>query len=59
MSGRKSKKTGRPVFDSIRKPTPPPGQKFGRDKPEARIHPTQRKTKHKKRDDIETANDNV
>ncbi|HRI04752.1 MAG TPA: hypothetical protein PLL77_13505 [Pyrinomonadaceae bacterium] len=37
----------RPVFDSIRKPTAPPSQKFGSDKPEEKIHPSLRKVKHK------------
>ena len=38
----------RPVFDSIRKPTAPPSQRFGGEKPEAKIHPAKRKEKHKK-----------
>jgi hypothetical protein len=37
-----------PVFDSIRKPTAPPSQKFGREKPEEKVHPARRKIKHKK-----------
>lgn len=41
----------RPVFDSIRKPTAPPGKKFGEDKPEDRARPSLRKTKHKKKVD--------
>jgi len=48
MSGKK-KKDERPIFDSIRKPTAPPGQKIGKNKPEEKIHPSQRKTKHKKK----------
>ncbi|MBA2619779.1 MAG: hypothetical protein H0U87_01115 [Acidobacteria bacterium] len=40
----------RPVFDNIRKPTAPPNQKIGQDKPEEKIHPSRRKAKHKKRD---------
>lgn len=48
MKRRKKKATApRPVFDSIRKPTAPPTQKFGRDKPDEKIHPSQRKAKHK------------
>jgi len=39
---------GRPIFDSIRKPTAPPSQRFGSEKPEAKIHPAKRKEKHKK-----------
>jgi len=47
---RRKKKTSppRPVFDSIRKPTAPPTQKFGGDAPEEKVHPSQRKAKHKK-----------
>jgi hypothetical protein len=50
MSGKKKKKTEQPIFDSIRKPTAPPSQKFGSEKPEEKAHPAQRKTKHKKKD---------
>jgi hypothetical protein len=49
MRGRKVKKDERPVFDSIRKPTAPPSQKFGEEKPEEKIHPSRRKVKHKKK----------
>ena len=51
MSDKKPKKGERPVFDSIRKPTAPPSQKFGREKPEEKVHPSQRKIKHKKKVD--------
>ena len=37
------------MFDSIRKPTAPPSQKFGDDKPEEKARPSLRKVKHKKR----------
>lgn len=47
---KKKKNEARPVFDSIRKPTAPPSQKIGRDKPDEKIHPSLRKTKHKKKD---------
>jgi hypothetical protein len=47
VSASKSKKARRPVFDSIRKPTAPPSQKFGKDKPDEKIHPSLRKIKHK------------
>jgi hypothetical protein len=50
MSGRKKKKDPRPVFDSIRKPTAPPSQKMGKDKPDERVHPSGRKAKYKKKD---------
>lgn len=53
MSGRKKKKEERPVFDSIRKPTAPPGHKFGGDKPEEKIHPAGRKIKHKRPKELE------
>lgn len=42
----------RPVFDSIRKPTAPPTQKFGGDAPEEKVHPAQRKAKYKKDPEI-------
>jgi len=48
MAGRKKKKIDRPIFDSIRKPTAPPSQKFGKAKPEEKANPARRKTKHKK-----------
>jgi len=38
----------RPIFDSIRKPTAPPSQRFGGPKPEEKVHPAKRKQKHKK-----------
>lgn len=53
MSAKKNKKPERPIFDSIRKPIAPPAQKIGKDKPEEKIHPAQRKIKHKKKDDSE------
>jgi hypothetical protein len=59
MSGKKTKAPPRPVFDSIRKPTAPPSQKFGKDKPEERIHPTLRKRKHKRRDESDGGNGDV
>lgn len=53
MPGKKKKKDEKPVFDSIRKPTAPPSVKFGTgSRPEEKIHPSGRKTKHKK-DDVE------
>ena len=53
MPVKKKKKAERPVFDSIRKPTAPPGQKFGKAKPEEKANPVQRKIKHKKQEDTE------
>jgi len=49
----KKKKTVRPVFDSIRKPTAPPGGKMGAEKPEERAMPSLRKTKHKQKVEVE------
>jgi len=51
MDDKKKKKVKRPIFDSIRKPTAPPGQKFGRAKPEEKANPARRKSKYKKKDD--------
>jgi hypothetical protein len=49
MPGRKKKKKNEnKIFDSIRKPVAPPTKKFGEAKPESRIHPADRKIKHKK-----------
>ncbi|MBK8466976.1 MAG: hypothetical protein IPL32_14225 [Chloracidobacterium sp.] len=45
---KKKKVEDRPVFDSIRKPTAPPTQKFGGDKPQEKLLPSGRKSKHKK-----------
>jgi len=53
MSANKKKKPERPVFDAIRKPTAPPSQKFGKIKPEEKIHPSLRKMKHKKKEEPE------
>ena len=38
------------LFESIRKPTAPPTQKFGDEKSESKIHPARRKAKHKKKE---------
>jgi hypothetical protein len=42
------KRVKRPIFDSIRKPTAPPGHSIGQDRPEERLHPAKRKIKHKR-----------
>ena len=52
MSGKK-KKDDKSIFETIRKPTAPPSKKFGKNKPESKVHPTERKAKHKKKDDSE------
>jgi hypothetical protein len=49
MARRNRKTEKRPVFDSIRKPTAPPGHKLGDDKPDERAHPSLRKAKYKKK----------
>lgn len=56
MRRKKVKKEERPVFDSIRKPVAPPGQIFGNEKPDEKIHPAGRKRKHKKKLEIEITN---
>lgn len=43
----------RVIFDSIRKPIAPPTQKIGQNKPEEKVHPSRRKTKHKKSDNLD------
>jgi hypothetical protein len=49
MARRKRKNTAeRPVFDSIRKPVAPPTRKFDDDDREEKVHPSLRKTKHKR-----------
>ena len=45
---KKSHKTERSIFESIRKPTAPPTQKIGKNKPDEKVHPARRKEKHKK-----------
>jgi hypothetical protein len=51
--GKKNKKLERPIFDAIRKPTAPPGQKIGKVKPEVKIHPSLRKLKHRKKEELD------
>lgn len=45
---KKKKKKDFEIFDSIRKPTAPPGKKIGQNKPDEKARPSLRKTKHKK-----------
>lgn len=55
VKGQKKRKTvERPVFDSIRKPTAPPGRKFGADRPDEKLLPSQRKAKHKRPPDTDS-----
>jgi hypothetical protein len=49
VAGTRKKKRDQTIFESIRKPTAPPSKKMGEDKPEERVHPAARKTKHKKK----------
>jgi len=56
MDGKKKRKAKRPVFDSIRKPTAPPSQKFGKAKPEEKANPARRKSKYKKKDETDVEN---
>jgi len=46
----KRKKSPRKVFDSIRKPTAPPTKRMGKNRVEEKIHPSLRKSKHKRND---------
>jgi hypothetical protein len=43
------KKSRHEIFDSIRKPTAPPSRNIGKNKPEEKASPSQRKVKHKKK----------
>ena len=45
---KKSVKNKLTLFDSIRKPTAPPSQKIGTNKPNEKVLPSLRKSKHKK-----------
>jgi hypothetical protein len=45
---KKAKKKEQSIFESIRKPTAPPSQKIGNNKPDDKAHPAGRKIKHKK-----------
>ena len=49
MPSKKKKKGDHEIFDSIRKPVAPPVQRFGGDKADEKIHPAQRKIKHKQK----------
>jgi hypothetical protein len=55
VATKRRKKKDRPIFDSIRKPVAPPSQRIDDDKPDEKIHPSLRKTKHKKRIDPQNA----
>ena len=49
--GKKDRKKS--IFGSIRKPTAPPSRKMGDEKPEQKVHPAERKLKHKKKVDVD------
>ena len=49
MAADKGKRKEKSIFASIRKPTAPPTRKIGEEKPEEKIHPSERKIKHKKK----------
>jgi hypothetical protein len=49
MASPKKKKSPNAIFESIRKPTAPPSKKFGDEKPEQKVHPARRKSKHKRK----------
>ncbi len=44
---KRPKKKEASIYKSIRKPTAPPSQKMGKDKPEEKADPAGRKVKHK------------
>jgi hypothetical protein len=43
------RRQARPVFDSIRKPSAPPGHPINQAKPDEKARPAGRKAKHKRR----------
>ncbi|HKO60964.1 MAG TPA: hypothetical protein VJV03_07390 [Pyrinomonadaceae bacterium] len=53
----KSKKDTRPVFDSIRKPSAPPGHPLTHAKPDEKARPALRKAKHKTKPETLTDDD--
>ncbi|MGH9948289.1 MAG: hypothetical protein ACRD6X_13985 [Pyrinomonadaceae bacterium] len=59
MASRKEKKKKSLIFDSIRKPVAPHSRLMGNDRPEEQIHPSQRKSKHKKKPEIEDSNGDI
>ncbi len=51
MSAVKRKKPELPIFDAIRKPTAPPTSQMGKRRPEDKVHPSKRSSKHKKKEE--------
>ena len=50
-----SRKSERGLFETIRKPVAPPGHPLSHVRPEERVHPAERKAKHKRREDASEA----
>ncbi len=51
-NNKRAKKEERQIFNTIRKPLAPPGHPLGQAKPEEKAHPSQRKAKHKRREEV-------
>ncbi|HKY28502.1 MAG TPA: hypothetical protein VJM12_11240 [Pyrinomonadaceae bacterium] len=47
------RQTGRPIFDSIRKPSAPPGHPMSHAKPDEKARPAGRKAKHKQKPELD------
>ena len=54
---RSNRQTGRLIFDSIRKPTAPPGHPMSHAKPDEKARPAGRKAKHKQRPELQDLDD--
>lgn len=50
---KRRKRTDPNLFEGIRKPIAPPTKKLGDDRPEEKVHPAQRKLKHKKKNEAD------
>ena len=50
---KKNKKPEKTIFSSIRKPIAPPTQQIGKNKPDEKVNPSRRKTKHKKQEETD------
>ncbi|HAF16393.1 MAG TPA: hypothetical protein DHU55_13300 [Blastocatellia bacterium] len=49
---RKPDKKARPIFESIRKPSAPPGHPLSHAKPDEKARPAGRKAKHKQKPEV-------
>ena len=58
-ASKRNKATGkeRPVFDSIRKPSAPPGHPMTHAKPDEKARPAARKAKHKQKPEFSASDD--